>query len=136
MKKLLGVIAGIVVAFVLVAGFDYLGSLLFSAGSIDLADADALAAYIADMPLAAKLIVVTGWSIAPLAGAWLCLRIADWAPGGWIVTAAFLVAGLFNQLALPHPLWMQVGAVVLPLLGGWLAQRSHSKPYPGEPLLG
>ena len=136
MKNVLGVIAGIVVAFLIVAASDWVGSALFPLRDVVAADPDALAAYIAEMPIAAKLIIASGWLVAPLAGAWLCLRIADWRPGGWIVAAVFLVAGLVNQFALPHPLWMQVCAVVLPLIGGWLAQRFHHKPYPGEPLLG
>ena len=136
MKKVVGVIVGIVVALLLVAASDWISSVLFPPGDVDTADPNILAAYIARMPFAAKLIVASGWLVAPLAGAWLCLRVADWVPGGWIVTIVFLAAGLMNQVALPHPLWMQVGAVVLPLIGGWLAQRLHHKPYPGEPLLG
>lgn len=136
MKKIFGVIAGVIVAFLLVAASDWISSILFPIRGIDTSDPDALATYIAQMPLAAKLIVAGGWFIAPLAGAWLALRIADWPPAGWIVTAVFLAAGVMNQVALPHPLWMQVCAVVLPLLAGWIAQRNHRKPYPGEPLLG
>jgi hypothetical protein len=136
MKKVFGVIAGILVAFLLVATSDWIGSMLFPISDVDTADSEVLAAYIAEMPIAAKLIVASGWLVAPFAGAWLCLRIADWVPGGWIVTGVFLVGGLMNQFALPHPLWMQIAAVVLPLIGGWVAQRIHPKPYPGEPLLG
>ncbi|WP_353203230.1 hypothetical protein [Sphingomonas sp.] len=136
MKKVFGVIVGIIVAFLLVAASDGISSALFPLGDVDTADPSVLAAYIAEMPIAAKLIVAAGWLIAPLAGAWLALRIADWLPGGWIVAVMFLAAGLLNQVALPHPLWMQVCAVVLPLLGGWVAARIHRKPYPGEPLLG
>ncbi|WP_188446007.1 hypothetical protein [Sphingomonas psychrolutea] len=136
MKKVFGVVAGIFVAFLLVAASDGISSALFPLVDVDTADPSVLAAYIAAMPIAAKLIVATGWLIAPLAGAWLALRIADWVPGGWIVTVVFLAAGVMNQFALPHPLWMQVCAVGLPLLGGWAAERIHRKPYPGEPLLG
>ena len=120
----------------LVATVDSLGSAMFPVADVDTADPRVLAAYIAALPIAAKLILASGWLIAPLAGAWLCLRIADWSPGGWIVTTVFLIGGLLNQYALPHPLWMQLCAVALPLLGGLLAQRLHRKPYPGEPLLG
>lgn len=52
------------------------------------------------------------------------------------MSALFLAASVANQATLPHPLWMQVCAVLLPLLGGWLAQARHRKPYAGEALLG
>ena len=136
MRKLFGVLAGIAVAFLIVATTDYISTLLFPTAALDTSDPDIVAAYIASLPLAAKLIVVSGWLIAPFGGAWLSLRIADWPTGGWIVTIMFLAGGLFNQYALPHPVWMLASALVLPLLGGWLAQRLHHTPYPGEPLLG
>ena len=136
MKKFVAVVVGIAVAFLLVATSDWIGSWLFPIDNVNSADPGMLADYIAGMPIAAKMIIAGGWLIAPLAGAWLALRIADWRPGGWIVATVFLAAGLMNQFVLPHPLSMQIGAVVLPLLGGWLAQRLHRKPYPGEPLLG
>ena len=136
MKKFVAVVVGIAGAFLLVATSDWIGSWLFPIDNVNSADPGMLADYIAEMPIAAKMIIAGGWLIAPLAGAWLALRIADWLPGGWIVATVFLAAGLINQFVLPHPLSMQIGAVVLPLIGGWLAQRLHRKPYPGEPLLG
>ena len=136
MRKIFAIVAGVLTAFLLVAGFDFAGSLFFPLTDVDTADRTALAAYVAAMPLAAKLITASGWLISPFVGAWLCLRIADWPPGGWIVTIVFLGGGVLNQFSLPHPLWMQICSVALPLLGGWLAQRLHRKPYPGEPLLG
>ena len=136
MKKVFGVLAGIAVAMLLVSLTHWAASLSASVLDIDVADPDALASYIRALPLVAKLVLVAGWLLAPLVGAWLSLRIADWRPGGWIVTLVFLLGGLVNQYALPHPLWMQACALVLPLIGGVLAQRLHRKPYPGEPLLG
>ena len=136
MRKIFGTIAGVLIAFLLVTITDLTSSALFPAGTLDTADPTVVAAYVAGLPLVAKLIVVSGWLIAPFGGAWLCLRINDWQLGGWIVTAVFLAGGLVNQLSLPHPLWMQICSVVLPFLGGLLARRLHHKPYPGEPLLG
>lgn len=136
MKKLFAVIVGTLVSLFLVAASDWVVGVFFPIGDVDLADADALAAHIANMPFAAQIALASGWLIAPLAGAWFALRIADWKPGGWIVAIVFLLAGLVNQFALSHPLWMQCCAVLFPLLGGWIAQRLHRKPYPGEPLLG
>lgn len=137
MRTVFATIAGCIIAFALVAGFDFVSASLYPvSGDIAAADPATLAALIAGIPFPAKLIMVAGWLIAPFGGAWLALRLSDWRFGGWIVTAVFLAGGLVNQVTLPHPLWMQVCSVVLPVLGGWLAQRLHRRPYPGEPLLG
>lgn len=137
MRKLSAIVIGSLVALALVAAIERLSAAVYPiSGDIAAADRATMLAMISSIPLPAKLIVVTGWLVAPFAGAWLCLRIGDWAIGGWLVTAIFLIAGIAGQISVPHPLWMQVCAVILPLLGGWLAQRLHHKPYPGEPLLG
>lgn len=137
MRKTIAIIVGTLIAFALIAGFEAVSSALYPvSGDIPATDHDTLVALVASIPFPAKLIVAAGWLVASFAGAWLCLRIGDWAIGGWIVTGVFLAAGLVEQFSFPHPLWMQLASVALPLLGGWLAQRLHHKPYPGEPLLG
>jgi hypothetical protein len=137
LRKIFAIIAGILVAFAGIAAFEGVSATLYPvSGDIAAVDHATLVALMASIPFPAKLIVATGWLVAPFAGAWLCLRIGDQPSGGWIVTAVFLLAGLYAQLTLPHPLWMQICAVALPMVGGWLAQRLHHKPYPGEPLLG
>lgn len=137
MRIVSSIIVGILVSFLLVGLIEGVATWLYPvSGDIASTDRAALAAVVAGIPLPAKLIVAASWLLAPFVGVWLCLRIGDRAAGGWIVTAAFLVASIANQVGLPHPLWMQVCAIALPLLGGWLAQRVHHAPYPGEPLLG
>uniref|UniRef100_UPI0035C965CB hypothetical protein n=1 Tax=uncultured Sphingomonas sp. TaxID=158754 RepID=UPI0035C965CB len=137
MRRIIAIIVGTLIAFALIAGFEAASSGLYPiSGDIAATDHDTLVALVASIPLPAKLIVVAGWLLAPFAGGWLCLRIGDWPTGGWIVAGLFLAAGLIEQFSFPHPPWMQLASVVLPLLGGWLAQRLHQKPYPGEPLLG
>ena len=137
MRKLTAIIIGSLVSLALVAAIESLSATLYPvSGDIAAADHATLLAMITGIPLPANLIIVAGWLIAPFAGAWLCLRIGDWPIGGWLVTAIYLVAAIAGQINVPHPAWMALCAVLFPLLGAWLAQRAHRKPYPGEPLLG
>ena len=131
-----GIVAGVGAAFAIVAGPENIGSALFRSPPLMNDGSADLARWMAAVPLPAKLIVVAGWALAAFAGPWLALRITDRAWTGWVVSALFLAASVANQATLPHPLWMQVCAVLLPLLGGWLAQARHRKPYAGEALLG
>lgn len=136
-RIMLAVVLGVALAIGIVAAIDTLNNLLYPlAIDIEVADRASLAGVVAAMPFAAKLLVVLPWFVAPACGAWLALRICDTRWSGWIVTLVVLAAAVATVAALPHPLWMQACAGVLPLLGGWVAQRLHRKPYPGEPLLG
>ncbi|QNA85918.1 hypothetical protein G4G27_19490 [Sphingomonas sp. So64.6b] len=137
MKKLLGTVLGAIAAITIVSLADWFAGTLYPlSGELDSADPDTTAAIIAGMPLPAKLLIVFGWFLAAFTGAWLALRVSDWRWSGWIVAVLVVAGGIVNILLLPHPLWMQGCAIVLPLLGGWIAGRLHHKPYPGEPLLG
>jgi uncharacterized membrane protein len=136
MRKIMGVVLGAVAAMLVVAAFDALAGRLYPMPALESADPAALADVIGGMPISAKLLVVAGWLIGPLAGAWLALRIGDWRMAGRIVTAIVLAGSIANILMLPHPFWMQVCAVVLPVAGGAIGIWLHRKPYPGEPLIG
>lgn len=136
-RNIAGVIAGIVVAQAVVFGFQSLGSALYPvAEDIAAFDRERLVAWMAAIPFPLKLIVTLGWACAAFAGPWIALRITDRKGAGWVVSAAFLAGSATNQIALPHPWWMRVCAVALPVAGGWLAQRAHRKPFAGEALLG
>ncbi|CAN5821243.1 hypothetical protein BH11PSE6_BH11PSE6_00650 [soil metagenome] len=136
MRKILSMVLGAGAAMLVVAAFDALASYLYPLPVLESGDPDALAAVVAGMPLTAKWFVVAGWLAGALAGAWLALRISDWRPTGWIVTVVVLAGSIANIAMLPHPLWMQLCAVLLPVLGGAAGIWLHRKPYPGEPLLG
>ncbi|WEJ99028.1 MAG: hypothetical protein P0Y59_19100 [Candidatus Sphingomonas phytovorans] len=136
MRKILSIILGALAAMLVVSAFDSLAGYLYPMPQLESDDPAALAAVVAGMPIAAKLLVAAGWFAGPLAGAWLALRISDWRMAGRIVTAVVLAGSIANIVMLPHPFWMQACAVLLPIVGGALGIWSHRKPYPGEPLLG
>ena len=122
MRKVLAVIAGIVAAFVIVICVDLL-ALLFHPAPPMRPGPEATAAWLADAPITALAVIVLAWFLAPLLGGFAALRISRWPASAWIVTLAILASALLGVFRPPHPLWMQVGAVVAPLLGGWLASR-------------
>jgi hypothetical protein len=136
MRKILGIIIGAAAAFAIGAAIGWVDDQFYPLTlDIDIADAVAFAGVIANKTMPDKLLWIAPWLLASFGGAWLALRISDWKWAGWIVSGLTLAVALAG-LAYPQPLWMQASAVVLPILGGWLAARLHHKPYPGEPLLG
>ena len=136
-RKILGVVAGLAAAFIIILLVEGADEWLYPVpDDLDASDAVAMGAYVFAMPLPAKLVVVFGWFVGTFGGAWLCLRINDWRWGAWIIVALTVAGGIAEIVQFGHPIWMQLGAVGAPLLGGWLGLRLHRKPYPGEPLLG
>ncbi len=86
---------------------------------------EAVAAAVAAMPLAAKLLVVSGWCLGAFAGGGVAARIAQqYRVGAALLIGALVVAGtLANASSVPHPLWMTAVGVVLPLPLAYLAAR-------------
>ncbi|CAN5281094.1 hypothetical protein BH10PSE15_BH10PSE15_14870 [soil metagenome] len=136
MRIVLGILFGIVAAMAIVAGIEWAESALYPLPTLDVADPDMLAGLVTNMPLPAKILIVVGWLLGAIGGAWLSLRVCDRSWTAWVVVLGVIVAAVANVATLPHPVWMQACAVLLPVLGGGLATRVHRKPYAGEALLG
>ncbi|MEG3088478.1 hypothetical protein [Sphingomonas sp. PB4P5] len=137
MRRILGIVLGAAAALAILAAIEAAAHWLYPVAlDYEALDRAALARAVALLPLAAKLLVLLGWFAATFGGAWLALRVCDWRWSGWIIALVIVTGNVATLLALPHPLWMQVSAIVAPLAGAWLARRVHHKPYKGEPLLG
>lgn len=121
LRKIVGVILGVVAANLFIYGWELVGYQL-PLGAMALTTEDALVpGAIAAIPLSAKLWVVAGWFLGAFVGALLAFRIARWDYAGWIVGAAVAAAGIANIVMIPHPLWMALCAVALPFVGALLA---------------
>jgi len=122
-RKILGSVVGIVVAFAIMIGVD-LGAMQLHAPPTGIAPGpEATAAWLANAPVVALAIIVLAWFLAALGGGYAAIRTARWPAAAWVVAAIVLISAVMGALRPPHPLWMQVGAVVAPLLGAWLAIR-------------
>ena len=124
LRTILGIVAGVVVAFVVLMGLEMAGhAAMPPPAGLDPADPEDLKQMVASASTAAKAWVVFAWFAAAVAGGWLARRLsrASWA--GWVIAALIVVGGIANIMMIPHPLWMQIAAVVAPLLGGWLVTR-------------
>lgn len=122
MRKVLAVIAGIIAAFVIMVCVDLL-ALTFHPAPAMRPGPHATAAWLANAPFPALAVIVLAWLLAALGGGYAALRISQWPASAWVVALAILASALLGVFRPPHPLWMQIGAVVAPLLGAWLASR-------------
>ena len=124
LRTILGIVAGVVVAFVVLMGLEMAGhAAMPPPAGLDPADPEDLKQMVASASTAAKAWVVFAWFAAAVAGGWVARRLsrASWA--GWVIAGLIVVGGIANIMMIPHPLWMLIAAVAVPLLGGWLVTR-------------
>ena len=127
-RTILGILAGLVVAWLAMTICEFASLFLHRPpAGLDLRDPQALAAHIAAAPLSAMLVVVVGWALAAFVGAWVAARIARHRRAAALVIGLLVLAGVIANIAMiPHPLWMTVAGLVLPLPLAWLAARIAS----------
>ncbi|WP_149194035.1 hypothetical protein [Luteimonas suaedae] len=120
------VLLGLLVGVATMLALEYAGMALFPPPpDLDLQDEADLARLVASASTGKLLWVLGGWCLAGFAGAWVAARLArghrllaGLAVGGLIVAGVIL-----NVAALPHPLWMILAGLLLPMPLAWLATR-------------
>ena len=119
-------LAGVVVAVIVVSLMDRVAGSIYSlpAGT-DPGNPESMRQAIAHIPATALLVLLGGWVLAAAAGSFIAARLAthNRVIHGMIVTLFVLVATVGNLAAIPHPIWMWPGAVILIPAAGWLATR-------------
>ncbi|MEO6104089.1 MAG: hypothetical protein ABIP44_10680 [Pseudoxanthomonas sp.] len=73
----------------------------------------------------AKAWLVSAWSLGSFIGAWVAARISHaHRRAAALTVAVFIVAGtLMNAMLIPHPLWMNLLGILLPVPLALLAAR-------------
>ncbi|MDQ3205726.1 MAG: hypothetical protein M3Q40_04325 [Pseudomonadota bacterium] len=129
-RTILGTLAGVLVAWVLIALSQFLSASLYRPTATDLRSPESLADFIAAAPPLAMACVVAGYALAALAGGWTAARIGRAYPR----TAAMLVGTLVlagvvaNFAMILHPAWMVVAGLLLPLPAAWWGSRLARTP--------
>ncbi|QNP40026.1 hypothetical protein [Lysobacter solisilvae (ex Woo and Kim 2020)] len=124
-RTIVGIVVGLVVAWLAMSACEFASLFLHRPpAGMDLRDPQALAAHIAAAPTSAMLVVVVGWMLAALLGGWVAARIARHRRVAALVIGALVVLGVIaNSMIIPHPLWMTIAGLVLPLPLAWFAAR-------------
>jgi len=125
-RTVVAVVLGLVVALATVLLVEYLGMSLFPLPpGIDLDREEDLARLVASATLGKKLWILMAWTLASFVGAAVAARVARRHPtGAALCVGGLIVAGvLLNAALLPHPAWMTMAGVLLPVPAAWLAAR-------------
>jgi hypothetical protein len=128
-----GIVAGLVTAVAVMMLIEMAGHAAFPLPEdLGLRNPEAVADPLPSMPVAAKLIVVFAWFAGALAGGYVAKRICGRWSAAWAIAVLVAVAGIVNIMMIPHPVWMQIAAIVAPLVGGLVA--GHLIPSRKEPV--
>ena len=139
LRALSGVVAGAVVALGVVYGWQLLGHMIFPfPAGMDPTDPAKRVVLVESMSFAAQAWVVAGYVVGVAVGGLLGNRISD---ARWpAMLVACMVAGVFftTLTVMPHPFWMQVTGVLLPLVAGVgvaanVGRRTLIDPEPPSP---
>lgn len=125
-RAVLSILAGLVVAFVLVFATDAAFHALTPARAVPAGASDpaAMADYVASLPAWLLAGITLGWGVAACAGAAVATRSGRRGAGpGWAVGLLVLAATALNFAMVTHPAWMMVLASVLIAACTWLGTR-------------
>ena len=126
LKTAVGVVAGIVMAWLVIVLSQLLSAALYPPPpGTDLTDPAVLADFINAAPVTAMGFVIAGYALAALLGGWVAARIARAHPriAAMIVGGMVLLGVVANYTMIPHPAWMLVSGVLMPLPMAWLGAR-------------
>jgi len=88
----------------------------------------ALGDYYMTAPFAALGVMVLGLFLGGLLGGLAANAIAARRWPAWIVGLALTLYTLSEMLLVPHPMWMQISAVLAPLVGAAIAHHLAGRP--------
>ena len=123
-SRIVGVIAGLVVAMLVVMAAEGAGHAMFPPPEgLDITRPEDQAQLMELIPLGAKIAVVVAWFLGALAGAATAIAIARHILPGWIVGLVMVALSLVTTQMFPHPVWMIGAAVILPIAGVLAAKQ-------------
>ena len=128
-RQIVAVLVGIVVCGLVVGLVEMLNLRFHPAPpGMDFHDAAQVAAHVAALPAAAFGIVLAAWVLGSFVGGAAAAHLSrTWPRACALGVAAFMLAGVaYNVVMLPHPLWMSVLGLVLPVPAALLGARLAS----------
>ncbi|RPE77183.1 hypothetical protein [Vulcaniibacterium tengchongense] len=135
-RTILGMVVGVVVAIAAIMAVEMLGHGLYPPPAgldpADPANEAAFAAFVAALPLTAKLMVVFAWALGSFLGALVAAWIARHQTAAALLVALVVISGVVGMIAqVPHPLWLAAAGLLpvpLALLAVGLVRRRASLP--------
>lgn len=131
--SILAIFVGVVVGGIVVGVVEIPGYFLYPPPpGLDMNDHEALAAHMSKAPPLAMANVALAWALGPLAGTLVaCLIVRrNYVVHGLIIGVIFAGLDAANYGLFPHPLWLMIAGIVLPLLTSSAAAALAQRLFP------
>lgn len=135
-KRLLSVVAGLAVAFLLIMVMEKISSSVYPISpnvKVETLDRTDFAEIIKNMPIGAFLFILAGYALGSFGGGLTAALIAteNRVRSSLIVGAVVMLGGVMNVILIPHPMWFTICTFLayLPFawLGGFIVNKTKSK---------
>ena len=125
MRKVVGVIVGMIAGGTLVGMVEGLGHVLFPLPEgVDATSIESLKANMDKIPLGSMLFVLLGWAVGSVAGSAVAVWISRSSIVPGLITGGILMAGgIANMAMLPHPVWFSVAGCLVFLPSAWVGAQ-------------
>ncbi|WP_297800158.1 hypothetical protein [Arenimonas sp. GDDSR-1] len=125
LRLALALVAGIAAALFTIMLIETVGHRLYPPPALDYSDTEALRAYVAGLPIGAKLIVLSAWLAGTVDGVFVAglVNRARFGLCAAVIGALVLAATLANLAMIPHPLWLALAGVIGIPLCAWMTAR-------------
>ena len=127
LRLVLGVVAGLLVMYIAIAGVEYVSHSLYPPppGLSPTNTAD-IGAVLAAMPPQGLALIVFAWGIGAFAGGYVAAKISrPWPRSAALVIGLFVLIGVVGMILMApgHPTWMAILGLVLPVPMALLGAR-------------
>lgn len=129
LRKISAVLLGLIVAFVTVWLFEWIGHQIYPLPpGLDFKDPEQVRLFASNLPLGALLFVLLSWLMGTFSGGLVASYLAQEKPLVYasVIGAAMMAATIANLAIIPHPTWFSIAAVMVIGLGTLLAGRWSS----------
>ncbi|MDG1738077.1 MAG: hypothetical protein P8L68_00650 [Paracoccaceae bacterium] len=111
-KKIIAVIVGVIGGMAAMMVINFISVMLYPMPEgLDTSDKAVMIAYIAGVPIGAKLLVVAGWMVSAFVAGLVAALIAPEGSGRTMAIVAggiLMLGGIMNIVMIPHPIWMMI----------------------------
>lgn len=106
-KNIISIIAGLFLAGLVTAIVEFVGHLIFPVAQIQTQDKAVIAEIMKNMPLGAFIMIALGWGLGTFVGAVVVGMQSESKPqrNVMIFAGIEILVGIYNMLAIPHPIW-------------------------------
>ena len=131
LKNIVAAVVGVIVAGVTVGIVEMAGHAIFPPPEgLDITNPEDQARIMQEIPAAAKVAVMIAWFLGAFTGSWTARKLGATSWPSWLVIALMIGASVFTTQMFPHPWWMVLGALILPVIALMISGRMIPRPRP------